>query len=38
MPLMLEGSTLTGVAVPPREPATVMPLRVAGGCCGSFSL
>ena len=38
MPLIAEGSVETGVAVPPCEPAVVMPLTVPGGCVGSVTV
>ena len=35
MPLMALGTVATGVAVPPSEPAVVMPFTVPAGCVGS---
>ncbi len=38
MPLMALGTVATGVAVPPSEPAVVMPFTVPAGCVGSVTV
>ena len=38
MPLIADGSVVTGVAVPPSVPAVVTPLTVPGGCVGSVTV